>query len=210
MNVYASNRVSESDCSTGVGLLRHPVFAIAVIAGGLNISAARADNTRVQANMTFSSTASCDLDNCTTANGSVTIDATCDATSCDLTTTSSFDVDCAPSNNDPTSLVLIENQTNDCTGDGTQVDLLAASPTLSRLKWDEMAKSALAPRALGDWIIVANLGPLDGGGNAIASGNPRAVIVPTLSEWGVVWMAMLLLVAGTIVIRRSHRLARAA
>ncbi len=214
MSTYPSNRVFESDCPTKAGFLRHPVFAIALIAGGLNISAARADNTWVRANMTFPATASCDLNNCTTASGTVIIRAVnlrgCRQPTdlCELQVDYSFNVGCAPSPKDGDPRDLHANQSDDCAGDlPPAANLLAAPPTISREQWDSMAKSAMSPRALGDWVIVADLGPLDPPfGSAIASGNPLSIDdIPTLSEWAVVWMTLLLVVTGTILFGRSSR-----
>ncbi len=195
MNAYATNHAHEPVCSTKAGVLRHPVFAIALIAGGLNISAARADNTVAKASLGVWGEAACTTPTCSEAQITVTLKAFCSpGPSCTVIVKVEKEEDCGLFAAGFDSLDLYDNPTGTCAGTGTgapyPVDLLAGTFVLSPTQWDDLLA--------GNQLIVARAG---GGGEATGSANPQKAIgdeIPTLSEWGVVLMTLVLIVAGTI------------
>ncbi len=141
-------------------------------------------------------------DVCLSASCTVTMTAECAGADCEVTATHSCINPCDPGRNIPATALWLYNSYQDCTGtyatdDPTPVDLLPPGTfTLSLADWDAMFG--------GSFLIVAEVGDDGAGAMAAVSGSTTKRRIPAVSSWGVVGMAGLVVIAGSIVLRRRR------
>ena len=130
---------------------------------------------------------------------SVGLNATCDGVNCTVTPETTKSGDCDGVAIDVVTVCQLHDTNNsvtDCVGDdATPIDLLVVDFMMTEAEWNDVLA--------GVYVMVAEV-TLVGGATASGEGSVAKRAIPTVSSWGVMVMIGLLLVAGTVVFRRSR------
>lgn len=183
------------------GLIHGMALTAILVVGFSPGQTARADSRSASASITFH--ASCTDQGCEQASGEVNFAAQCDGTDCDVDPDWSFQNPCQPETVIPESLVLHNVNDGECaaSSDGESpfpVDLLAGQFVVSEAQFSQMLA--------GTYKVKVSLGVITAGGTATGTGSTTKsnTPVPSTSEWGLVVATVILLAAGTVVIRRRR------
>lgn len=198
MNNCTTDTSSNRNGSSATWSRRTLGLTVAILSVLAPAEAGFADNTLATASLAVWTDDTCATPTCSEARITVTLEGSCTGDVCSIAVSVSKEEDCGLFPTGFSSLVLYDNQTDSCTGTGTEapypVDLLAGAFTLSLTQWQNLF--------VVDHLIVAD----KGSGEATASANPQKAVseIPTVSEWGLAIMVGFLLTAGTVVLRRSQ------
>lgn len=167
--------------------------------------AAFGDHTFAEAELTAHGGAegACPAEACPNAECLVQLEAHCTDTTCTIKPPI---VQCSPnqcnSNINPIALKLYQSGSTSCDAAMLLGDLLQAPFAISHQIWHDAIEDPKNPL-----LVTADLGPLAGGGGDVKlSGNLFKAVrpIPTVSDWGMLVMLVLVLAIGSVVYRRRR------
>ncbi|MCH8147602.1 MAG: hypothetical protein IH987_06345 [Planctomycetes bacterium] len=178
--------------------LRRSCFAVAVVVGFGTCGAAFADHTNARAELTAHGEGrggTCAQEACAGAHCIAYLEAMCTGGNCTISASLDCDANPCAANLVPVAAELFDTGSTTCDAGTLLGDLVNGPFVISEANW----KTALATG-----LVTANLGA-GGGGDVKVSGNVVKLSgdVPTVSEWGMLVMFVLVLAVGSVLLRRQ-------